>query len=120
MDVAELRTLLSPEGLRLLDEVGPIEATADVVRIVSRLRGAGHPGDLVAAVSAEQYAGSAACGAYLDVTGPSGTCSLRTRRRPRAPPMASRISMKEQADGPAVEDVHCRNGCKLHSSMLPC
>ncbi|MEO6116136.1 MAG: SAM-dependent methyltransferase [Pseudolysinimonas sp.] len=50
MDVAELRALLSPEGLRLLDEVGPIEATADVVRIVSRLRAAGHPGDLVAAV----------------------------------------------------------------------
>jgi hypothetical protein len=50
MDVAELRALLSPEGLRLLDEVGPIGATADVVRIVSRLRGAGHPGDLVAAV----------------------------------------------------------------------
>jgi hypothetical protein len=50
MDVAELRVLLSPEGLRLLDEVGPIEATADVVRIVSRLRSAGHPGDLVAAV----------------------------------------------------------------------
>jgi hypothetical protein len=50
MDVAELRALLSPEGLRLLDEVGPIEATADVVRIVSRLRGAGHPADLVAAV----------------------------------------------------------------------
>src|SRR3954471_22295803 len=50
MDVAELRVLLSPEGLRLLDEVGPIEGTADVVRIVSRLRAAGHSGDLVAAV----------------------------------------------------------------------
>ena len=50
MDVAELRALLSPEGLRLLDEVGPIEATADVVRIVSRLRAAGHPGDVVAAI----------------------------------------------------------------------
>lgn len=50
MDVAELRALLTPEGLRLLDDVGPIEATADVVRIVSRLRAAGHPGDLVAAV----------------------------------------------------------------------
>jgi len=50
MDVAELRALLSPEGLRLLDDVGPIEATADVVRIVSRLRAAGHSGDLVAAV----------------------------------------------------------------------
>jgi len=50
MDVAELRALLSPEGLRLLDEVGPIEATADVVRIVSRLRAGGHSGALVAAV----------------------------------------------------------------------
>lgn len=50
MDVAELRALLSPEGLRLLDEVGPIERTADVVRIVSRLRDAGHAGDLVSAV----------------------------------------------------------------------
>ncbi len=50
MDVAELRELLSPEGLRLLDDVGPIDSTADVVRIVSRLRTDGHPGGLVAAV----------------------------------------------------------------------
>jgi hypothetical protein len=50
MDVAELRELLSPEGLRLLDEVGPIASTADVLRIVSRLRADGYPGDLVAAV----------------------------------------------------------------------
>jgi hypothetical protein len=50
MDVAELRALLSTDGLRLLDEVGPIEATADLVRIVSRLRAAGHAGDVVAAV----------------------------------------------------------------------
>lgn len=50
MDVDELRELLSPEGLRLLDEVGPIDSTADVVRIVSRLRDAGHSGALVAAV----------------------------------------------------------------------
>ena len=50
MDVAELRELLSSEGLRLLDEVGPIDSTADVVRIVSRLRADGHAGGLVAAV----------------------------------------------------------------------
>jgi hypothetical protein len=50
MDAAELRALLSPEGLRLLDEVGPIDAGADVVRIVSRLRADGHPPALVAAV----------------------------------------------------------------------
>jgi hypothetical protein len=50
MDVAELRELLSSEGLRLLDEVGAIDSTADVVRIVSRLRADGHRGGLVAAV----------------------------------------------------------------------
>ncbi|MGN6501667.1 MAG: THUMP-like domain-containing protein [Pseudolysinimonas sp.] len=50
MDIDELRQLLSPDGLRLLDEVGPIGSTADVVRTVSRLRAAGHSGALVAAV----------------------------------------------------------------------
>lgn len=50
MDVAELRELLTPEGLRLLDEVGEIHQTADVVRTVSQLRAAGHSPGLVAAV----------------------------------------------------------------------
>ncbi|MGB3909229.1 MAG: SAM-dependent methyltransferase [Pseudolysinimonas sp.] len=50
MDVDDLRRLLSPEGLRLLDEVGELQQSADVVRTVSRLRAAGHDGGLVAAV----------------------------------------------------------------------
>lgn len=50
MDATALRALLTPEGLRLLDEVGPIDASADVVRQVSRLRADGHPPDRVAAV----------------------------------------------------------------------
>ncbi len=50
MDVAELRALLSPGGLQLLDEVGAIDSTGDIVRTVSRLRAAGHSGALVAAV----------------------------------------------------------------------
>src|SRR5690606_41543354 len=50
MTPEELRALLTPEGLRLLDEVGAVTADADVVRIVSRLRAAGHSPDLVAAV----------------------------------------------------------------------
>jgi hypothetical protein len=50
MDVDDLRRLLSPEGLRLLDEVGELDAATDVVRTVSRLRAAGHDGGLVAAV----------------------------------------------------------------------
>lgn len=50
METAELRALLTPEGLRLLDETPPIESTDDAARAVSRLRAAGHPPDLVAAV----------------------------------------------------------------------
>lgn len=50
MTPEELRALLTPEGLRLLDEVGAVTADADVVRIVSRLRAAGHSPALVAAV----------------------------------------------------------------------
>lgn len=50
MDVDDLRRLLSPEGLRLLDEVGELASGSDIVRTVSRLRAAGHDGGLVAAV----------------------------------------------------------------------
>lgn len=50
MDIAELTALLTPEGLTLLDEVGPLTTTDDAARAVSRLRAAGHSPDLVAAV----------------------------------------------------------------------
>jgi len=50
VDIAELTALLTPEGLRLLDEVGPIGSTDDAARAVSRLRAAGHSPDLVSAV----------------------------------------------------------------------
>lgn len=50
MDSDELITLLSTEGLRLLDELPPYDTGSDIVRIVSELRAAGHPSALVAAV----------------------------------------------------------------------
>jgi len=50
MDVAELVELLTPEGLRLLDSLPRYDGMADVVRMVSDLRHAGHPPGLVAAV----------------------------------------------------------------------
>ncbi|MFJ6653902.1 methyltransferase domain-containing protein [Microbacterium sp. NPDC091313] len=53
MEIAELQTLLTPEGLRLLDEIGPIASTDDAARTVSRLRAAGHSPELVAAVVAQ-------------------------------------------------------------------
>ncbi|WP_442574788.1 THUMP-like domain-containing protein [Microbacterium sp. F51-2R] len=50
MDSRELTALLTPEGLRLLDELGPVASADDVARTVSRLRAAGHSPDLVSAV----------------------------------------------------------------------
>lgn len=50
MDKDELVTLLSAEGLRLLDELPPYDTHKDVVHMVSELRAAGHSASLVAAV----------------------------------------------------------------------
>ncbi|WP_159501866.1 SAM-dependent methyltransferase [Microbacterium sp. 18062] len=50
MEMIELRTLLTAEGLRLLDEVGIVDSTTDAAAAVGRLRAAGHSPDLVAAV----------------------------------------------------------------------
>ncbi|MGY1552929.1 THUMP-like domain-containing protein [Microbacterium sp. A588] len=55
MDMSELTALLTPDGLRLLDEVGTIESTADVAQTVSRLRAAGHSPDLVSAVVGQAH-----------------------------------------------------------------
>lgn len=51
----ELTALLTPEGLRLLDELGPVETTGEAAAAVSRLRGAGHGPDLVAAVVGQAH-----------------------------------------------------------------
>ncbi|ROQ37446.1 hypothetical protein EDF46_2902 [Frondihabitans sp. PhB188] len=50
MDTSELRTLLTPDGLRLLDSLPPFDQKADVVSQVARLRKEGHSPELVAAV----------------------------------------------------------------------
>ena len=53
MDLAQLTALLTPEGLRLLDGLDPVDTTADVARTVSQLRKAGHSPELVSAVVAQ-------------------------------------------------------------------
>ena len=50
MDAAELRELLTPEALALLDSLAPSDSTADVVALVAGLRKQGHPPARVAAV----------------------------------------------------------------------
>lgn len=53
--MSELTALLTPEGLRLLDEAGTISSTDEVARTVSRLRAAGHSPDLVSAVVGQAH-----------------------------------------------------------------
>lgn len=50
MERAEFIRLLSPEAQALLADVGDIDSKVDVVKLVSRLRAAGHDTELVAAV----------------------------------------------------------------------
>ena len=50
MERQDFISLLSPEGQALLAQVGPLEAKADVVKLVSSLRAQGHDAGLVAAV----------------------------------------------------------------------
>jgi len=49
MDPTDLRALLTPEGLRLLDGIGPIDSTDAAVAAVGRLRRDGHDPAIVAA-----------------------------------------------------------------------
>jgi len=50
VDRADLVELLSPEGLRLLDQLPEWDSKSDIVRTVAELRRQGHPPGLVAAV----------------------------------------------------------------------
>ncbi|MFC8682705.1 SAM-dependent methyltransferase [Microbacterium ureisolvens] len=50
MERSELEVLLTPEGLRLLDAMPPVDSADDVAKAVTRLRRDGHSPDLVSAV----------------------------------------------------------------------
>ncbi|MCE4027793.1 SAM-dependent methyltransferase [Microbacterium sp. Au-Mic1] len=50
MDMSELRTLLTPEALRAIDELGEIGSTDAAARAVMRLRSEGHSPEFVSAV----------------------------------------------------------------------
>ena len=50
MDRTGFLSLISPQGQALIAEVGDIDSKADLVKIVSKLRGKGHSAELVATV----------------------------------------------------------------------
>lgn len=53
--MSELRALLTPAGLELLDALGPVTSTTEAAAAVSRLRAAGHSPDLVSAVVGQAH-----------------------------------------------------------------
>lgn len=53
--MSELRALLTPAGLELLDALRPVTSTAEAAAAVSRLRAAGHSADLVSAVVGQAH-----------------------------------------------------------------
>ncbi|MCK2026563.1 SAM-dependent methyltransferase [Microbacterium sp. SSW1-47] len=55
MEMSELRALLTPAGLELLDGTGEVGSTAEAAAAVSRLRAAGHSPDLVSAVVGQAH-----------------------------------------------------------------
>ncbi|WP_349426463.1 class I SAM-dependent methyltransferase [Microbacterium sp. LWS13-1.2] len=71
MELSEFEALLTPEGLRLLDAMPPVDSSDDVARAVTRLRRDGHSPDLVSAVV--------------------GQARLRTRARPKFGELAERM-----------------------------
>ncbi|MGU3646561.1 THUMP-like domain-containing protein [Microbacterium sp. C23T] len=71
MELSELEALLTPEGLRLLDAMPPVDSSDDVARTVTRLRRDGHSPDLVSAVV--------------------GQARLRTRARAKFADLAERM-----------------------------
>ena len=64
MNQSELRELLSPEGLRLLDSLPAWTSSDEIVRTVSELRKAGHSPDLVAAVLSQSKLRTKAIGKF--------------------------------------------------------
>ncbi|WP_214416340.1 expansin EXLX1 family cellulose-binding protein [Sphaerisporangium fuscum] len=72
-DAACAATGAGASGLRRHDDAWPGGGDCSLAGAVI--------GDLVAAVSTEEYAGSAACGAYLDVSGPQGTVRVQVTGR---------------------------------------
>lgn len=66
METSELRELLTPAGLRLLDSLPDYSSQGDIVRIVAGLRASGHSPALVAAVLTQAKLRSKAAAKFED------------------------------------------------------
>jgi predicted RNA methylase len=110
MDTSELVALLSPEGLRLLDSLPEYDTSADVVRTVSRLRAAGHPPALVAAVLSQSRLRRRAVDKFSDFAGRMLFTEAGLEQATRFPVAALHAGRFRQAGLHTVVDLGCGIG----------
>ncbi len=108
--MSELRALLTPEGLALLDATGAVATSDDALRAVSRLRAAGHGPDLVSAVVTQARLRTRAAAKF----GPFAERMLFTRaglEQATRMPVAARHAGRFRAAGiTSVADLGCGIG----------
>jgi len=94
MERQDFVSLLSPEGQALLAKIGPLDAKADVLKLVSSLRAEGHEPSLVAAVLTQ--------------------AKLRRRAAAKFGPFADRMIFTE----PGLEQASRLNVAALHANRF--
>jgi len=109
-EMAELTALLTPDGLSLLDELGPVVSTADAARAVSRLRAAGHSPDLVSAVVGQAHLRAKATAKFGDFAARMLFTRAGLEQATRLPVAAHHASRMRTAGIARVADLGCGIG----------
>ncbi|MDE0545434.1 class I SAM-dependent methyltransferase [Microbacterium sp. C7(2022)] len=110
MEMAELTALLTPDGLRLLDEVGEITSTDDAARTVSRLRAGGHSPDLVSAVVTQARLRQKAHAKFGEFAGRMLFTRAGLEQATRLPIAARHAARFRDAEATRVADLGCGIG----------
>jgi len=108
--MTELTALLTPAGLSLLDELGPIDSTADAARAVSRLRAAGHSPDEVSAVVGQAHLRAKAVVKFGDFAARMLFTRAGLEQATRLPVAAHHASRMRAAGITRVADLGCGIG----------
>jgi hypothetical protein len=110
MEMAELTALLTPAGLSLLDELGPIASTDEAARAVSQLRAAGHSPDLVSAVVGQAHLRAKAVAKFGDFAARMLFTRAGLEQATRLPVAAHHASRMRAAGIARVADLGCGIG----------
>ncbi|WP_109210416.1 MULTISPECIES: class I SAM-dependent methyltransferase [Microbacterium] len=110
MERSELEVLLTPEGLRLLDAMAPVDSADDVARAVTRLRRDGHSPDLVSAVVGQARLRTRARGKFGDLADRMLFTRAGLEQATRLPIAARHAARFRDAGFTRVADLGCGIG----------